>query len=117
MLVTPATMLYGLGGASWIDVESNTNCTGTAGSFCGVARNQTNSTTRTGWTAGAGLETMLAGNWLARVEYRFADYGKIDNTFFAGTASAFSLREDLVTHTAKVGLAYKFGGGPLYAKY
>jgi outer membrane immunogenic protein len=117
MLVTPATMLYGLGGASWIDVESNTNCTGTAGSFCGVARNQTNSTTRTGWTAGAGLETMLAGNWLARVEYRFADYGKIDNTFFAGTASAISLREELQTHTAKVGLAYKFGGGPLYAKY
>jgi len=45
MLVTPATLLYGLGGASWIDVESNTNCTGTAGSFCGVARNQTNDTT------------------------------------------------------------------------
>jgi outer membrane immunogenic protein len=118
VLVTPATLLYAAGGVSWIDVESNTNCAGTAGSFCGVARNQTNETTRTGWTVGAGLETMLAGNWLARVEYRFADYGKIDNTFFAGTASAYTLSEDLVTHTAKVGLAYKFGGGgPLYAKY
>jgi outer membrane immunogenic protein len=117
MLVTPGTLLYGLGGASWIDVESNTNCPATAGSFCGAARNQTNEATRTGWTVGAGLETMLMGNWLARVEYRFADYGKIDNTFFAGTADAFTVSEDLRTHTAKVGLAYKFGGGPVYAKY
>lgn len=116
VLVTPATLLYAAGGASWIDVESNTTCSA-AGGFCGIPRNQTNETTRTGWTVGAGLETMLMGNWLARVEYRFADYGKIDNTFFAGTANAFTVSEDLVTHTAKVGLAYKFGGGPLYAKY
>jgi outer membrane immunogenic protein len=118
VLVTPATLLYAAGGASWIDVESNTNCPATAGSFCLAARNQTNETTRTGWTVGAGIEHMLAGNWLARVDYRFADYGKIDNTFFAGTADAFTVSEDLRTHTAKVGLAYKFGGGgPLYAKY
>ncbi|HEY0568571.1 MAG TPA: outer membrane protein [Xanthobacteraceae bacterium] len=116
VLVTPATLLYAVGGASWINVESNTTCS-IAGGYCLAARNQTNDTTRAGWTVGAGLETMLMGNWLARVEYRYADYGKIDNTFFAGTADTITVSEDLRTHTAKVGLAYKFGGGPLYAKY
>lgn len=115
-LVTPATLLYATGGAAWIDVESNTTCS-VAGGYCLAARNQTNETTRTGWTVGGGLETMLMGNWLARAEYRYADFGKIDNTFFAGTADAYTLSEDLRTHTALVGLAYKFGGGPVYAKY
>lgn len=116
VLVTPATLLYAVGGASWIDVESNTTCS-TAGGFCLATRSQTNDTTRTGYTVGAGIETMLMGNWMARAEYRFADYGNIDNRFFAGTLDQFTVSEDLRTHTAKVGLAYKFGGGPLYAKY
>lgn len=115
-LVTPATLLYATGGASWIDVEANTTCS-LAGGYCLAGRNQTNETTRTGWTLGGGIETMLMGNWLARAEYRYADYGKIDNTFFAGTADRFTVSEDLRTHTALVGLAYKFGGGPVYAKY
>jgi outer membrane immunogenic protein len=116
VLVTPATLLYAVGGASWIDVEANTTCS-LAGGFCLAARSQTNETTRGGYTLGGGVETMLMGNWMARAEYRFADYGKIDNTFFAGTLDRFTVSEDLRTHTAKVGLAYKFGGGPVYAKY
>jgi len=88
MLVTPATLLYGLGGASWIDVESTTNCAGTAGSFCGIARSQTNGTTRTGWTAGAGLETMLAGMLFGAWDYLDKDDAP---SYFEVIADALSL--------------------------
>jgi outer membrane immunogenic protein len=33
------------------------------------------STTRTGWTAGAGMEWMFARNWSAKVEYLYYDLG------------------------------------------
>ena len=35
----------------------------------------TNTTTRTGYTVGAGGESRLWSNWFVRGEYRFADYG------------------------------------------
>lgn len=36
------------------------------------------SATRTGWSIGAGVETRLGGDWLARAEYRYTDYGTHD---------------------------------------
>ena len=35
-----------------------------------------------GWMVGAGVEHMLAANWLVRLEYRYADFGQINPTFF-----------------------------------
>ena len=54
--------------------------------FTGIAKSQTISTTRTGWTVGGGVEAVVTGNWLARAEVRYADYGNFKQTFFAGTA-------------------------------
>ncbi len=31
--------------------------------------------TRLGYTIGGGIETQLVGNWFARGEYRYADFG------------------------------------------
>jgi outer membrane immunogenic protein len=101
-LVTPAVLLYVNGGATWLDVEANANVAGLV--------SQTNSSTRSGWTVGAGLETMIWNNWLARVEYRYADYGVWRTNFFgAGTGVAQTTVDvDVRTHTALFGLAYKF---------
>jgi len=50
---------------------------------------------RTGWTAGAGVEVMLADHLSANVEYRYTDYG-------AGSGS------DLKDNSIRVGLNYHF---------
>jgi hypothetical protein len=42
---------------------------------CADVRNETYVWAKPGWTVGGGIEAMLWGNWLGRVEYRFADYG------------------------------------------
>jgi outer membrane immunogenic protein len=75
----------------------------------------TNSATRLGWTVGGGIETALWGHWLARAEYRYADFGAPSFTVSrASTVAAFNPTADTFnlavrTHTATFGLAYKLG--------
>ena len=52
----------------------------------------------TGWTAGLGAEYAITNNWIAGVEYKYADYGKI-----GGKGGA-----DLSTNVLQVRLSYKF---------
>jgi len=72
------------------------------------------SSTKAGWTLGGGVERMIGGNWLARVDYRYAEFGAVTQTFFAeggtgiGFDDRFTARVKARTHTATVGLAYRF---------
>jgi outer membrane immunogenic protein len=82
---------------------SNTN-----NSFCGIVIGNSISTTRGGWTIGGGVETMFWGHWLARIEYRYADFGDIGFTFPRAPAIGFTANVSLKTNTLLGGLAYKF---------
>jgi outer membrane immunogenic protein len=113
-LVAPTWLVYVAGGLAWQQAHINATCFGSAAnaSWCAAVRDETFSTTRLGWTIGIGAEAVIWGNWLVRAEYRFADYGNVDHTFFAGSGGdEVYMRESLRTHTASVGLAYKFGAG------
>ncbi|UPJ56227.1 outer membrane beta-barrel protein [Bradyrhizobium sp. 192] len=112
-LVGPATLVYGSGGVAWQRLEVNANCTLVPGNrFCfGSAYNETYASTRVGWTLGGGVEHLIGGNWLARVDYRYADFGTWTQTFFApgiGFDDRFTAHVKARTHTATVGIAYKF---------
>ncbi|MGX8013284.1 outer membrane protein [Mesorhizobium sp. ORM8.1] len=66
-----------------------------------------NSDTMVGWTAGAGLEYAVTNNLIARVEYRYSDYGRKSQPApfnFPGQQA----RLDLTTNDVRVGLSYKF---------
>jgi outer membrane immunogenic protein len=64
---------------------------------------------------------MLWGNWIARGEYRYADFGTISNTdtrSAGGPPFIVSYDVRVRTHTATLGVAYKFDwGNPVVAKY
>jgi len=121
-LVNPAVMLYATGGAAWLHLEATSTCNAFINGICSPQAGSgpliiTDSTNKLGWTVGGGLEAMLSPNWIARGEYRFADYGTISNTDRRGLVggvidqiSSYDLR--VRTHTATFGLAYKFGGNP-----
>jgi outer membrane immunogenic protein len=114
-LANRAWLIYAAGGVAWQQVDLAASCTGViAGSLCGagLSASETFSTTKAGWTVGGGLEAAFWGNWLGRVEYRYADYGTINHTFFinnANVTSSLSMSQSLRTHTVLVGLTYKFG--------
>ncbi len=58
----------------------------------------------TGWTAGAGFETVLRDNITARMEYGFSDYSK--ESFALGGATSTDI--DLTDHGLTLGLGIKF---------
>jgi len=112
-LLTPATLAYVIGGAAWQHYEVISTCGSCLITFGPAV--VANSTTRTGWTVGGGLETALWAHWLARAEYRYADFGSApftiarSGTVFSGASfSAANFDVTMRTHTVTFGLAYKF---------
>jgi outer membrane immunogenic protein len=118
-LVRPDTLLYATAGVALQQVETVATCNnpGNGTTYCtqppGVPHYDSQTRWMPGWTIGAGLEHMLAANWLLRVEYRYADFGQVDPTFFAYNLGAGG--DDRVyshvwvkTHTVSLGAAYKF---------
>lgn len=61
----------------------------------------------TGWTGGGGIETLLWDNWLARLEYRYADYGTW-RTAFGPPAELIVNDFAVTTHSALLGYGRKF---------
>lgn len=117
MLVTPTILFYGTGGAAFQQVQVSATCdaffngfTGAFDSWCTTApHNQSFSSIRTGWTAGLGIEGVLSGNWIGKVEARYADFGHVKNTFFANGADDVVTDVHVQTFTALAGISYKFG--------
>jgi outer membrane immunogenic protein len=119
-LVNPEVLFYVTGGPAWMHIESTSNCsTAVSGSCNGGAFGPydiTDATNRLGGTVGAGVEALLWSNWMVRFEYRYANFGTIDNSDLRTCAPACAPFSETVgydvkmqTHTATFGLAYKFG--------
>jgi outer membrane immunogenic protein len=119
MLITPTILFYGTGGAAFQQVRVSAVCDGDLDSFCttGNARNQSFSSVRAGWTLGLGIEAVLTGNWIGKAEVRYADFGRYNNTFFAGTGDDVVTSVRVQTLTALAGVSYKFGPTAVVAKY
>jgi len=117
MLVTPTVLFYGTGGAAFQQVTASATCDGSFSSFCLVPHSQSFSSVRTGWTAGVGIEGVLTGNWIGKVEARYADFGNFKPTFFAGTGDDVTTSIHVQTITALAGVSYKFGPTAVVAKY
>ena len=71
--------------------------------------------TVSGWVAGLGFEWMFMGNWSAKFEYLYADFGRTpyfatvdpippSSIFFANRQGGISMND----HIVRVGLNYKF---------
>jgi len=67
--VTGPLMLYGKGGAAWMNADYKMEVNS------GLDGVTLTNTTRTGWIAGAGLEYMLGSHWSAKLEYDHLDFG------------------------------------------
>jgi high affinity Mn2+ porin len=61
---------------------------------------------RFGWAAGAGVETLIAPHWTARLEYLFTDYGTAGATF---PTIGQQINSNLTMHELRAGLTYHFG--------
>lgn len=125
-LADPSLLLYGTAGLAVGEVKFSSQGTLTAQLFGPGALGTTpagplvtlvgpilsDSQTRVGWTAGAGIEKKFTQNWSAKLEYIYIDLGT--KTYNSGVnAVDVSFRDQIV----RAGINYQFTSGPVVAKY
>jgi outer membrane immunogenic protein len=69
------------------------------------------STTRAGWTIGAGIEYGMTPNWTVKGEYLYADFGKVSTSNGVLTppwGSVIGNSARLTTNIARIGVNYKW---------
>ncbi len=115
-LLDPTLLLYGTGGLAIGEFKVSSQTTTTVQRFLGTTSTTPSglpvttsasfdeSTTRVGWTIGAGIEKKFTPIWSAKLEYLYLDFGT--HTFFSGTGSDLGVK--LHDHVLRVGLNYAF---------
>ena len=63
-------LIYATGGYAYARLETNASASA-GGLSASVQRDES----RSGWTAGGGIEVAFAQNWSAKVEYLYMDFG------------------------------------------
>jgi outer membrane immunogenic protein len=78
------------------------------------------SSTKVGWTIGAGFERMLNDNWSVKAEYLYVDLGtqSFASSYTDLQPAVFTVqhRDSLTTNILRLGVNYRLGG-PVVAKY
>jgi outer membrane immunogenic protein len=95
-LATGPVLSYVTGGAAYGGIE-----TGVTTPLGGI----TNTTTKTGWTWGTGVEAALGGNWTAKAEYLYLDFGSTGAASAATGVLGVKNQEQIF----RGGLNYRFG--------
>jgi outer membrane immunogenic protein len=109
-------MIYATGGFAFGEVRTSLAMTDTFG-FDAAG---TFTSTRTGYTVGAGGEYAFSPNWSLKLEYQYLDLGRrtvLVPEFDPGpTTFTVGDTQRLDYHTVRLGLNYKWGG-PIVARY
>jgi outer membrane immunogenic protein len=95
-LASGPVLSYVTAGAAYGEIE--TGLTSPTGSV-------STSTTKTGWTWGSGVEAALGGNWTAKAEYLYVDFGSTG----AASSTVGSLTAKNQEQIFRGGLNYRFG--------
>jgi outer membrane immunogenic protein len=111
-----STLFYATGGLAYGSVKTKI-----ATNVLGVPATQSLSNTKTGWTAGAGIETpftllgLLGPNWTTKTEYLYVDLGTTTDNFTLAVFPATATRS-VTEHIFRTGINYHFNS-PVVAKY
>ena len=102
VLASPQMLLYVTGGLATARVEATVDATASGLGLISESK------TRWGWTAGAGAEFALGGNWTAKADYLYVRLNNKD--YLNPPPLGFALRGNvpLDEHIFRVGVNYKF---------
>ena len=104
-----STLFYGTAGYAYGSVKTN---------IVTANSNETFTKTKSGWTAGAGIEApftllgLLGPNWTAKTEYLYVDLGSTTDVFAGAGVNTTKVTE----HVFRTGINYHFNS-PVIAKY
>ena len=109
VLVNPTLLAYATGGLAYGSIKSDLTLAipATADVF-------SSSTTKVGWTVGAGVEKRVGDNWSAKLEYLYMDLGTASNSFattipaLGGGFIGLNTKSKITDNILRVGLNYNF---------
>ncbi len=109
ILIDPSLLGYVTAGLAWQQAQTRVSCS-TSASWCSVEdAYQSQTHALSGWTAGAGLEAMLADGLFLRGEYRYTDVEDIALTLFPEAPDdTVSASIETASHRATAGLGIRF---------
>jgi outer membrane immunogenic protein len=120
MLVAPTWLAYVTGGLAIGHIETEGVLSGFTAASAPTAAAFSYDKTKLGWTVGGGVEGRISGNWTAKLEYIYADYGSVSGTGLL-TTNVIPLRAEfsskVTDHVLRVGLNYRWGPTPVVARY
>ena len=111
-LATDRLLNYVKGGFAFARIQNTASDLDGNGVIDPTDFSQINST-RTGWVLGTGFEYALQPNLTVKSEYLYMDFGSVRST---NTDGDFFDHQNRI-QTWKIGLNYKWGMGPLVARY
>jgi len=104
LLASPTWLFSVTGGLAYGEIQNNE--TFTVGPVT-VLNNFNN--TRAGWTVGGGVEGVVSGNWTAKLEYLYMDFGTITHTYPGlSIFNPLTLSSHVTDNVVRVGLNYHF---------
>jgi outer membrane immunogenic protein len=113
-LVTPSALIYVTGGGAVTDLKGTFAFTDNNSA---AAESASFSSTKLGWTVGAGVEWTLWSGWSAKAEYLFVSFpsASVTSNNLTTTGGTFPINTfthsaDLDASIARFGLNYKLGG-------
>jgi outer membrane immunogenic protein len=106
-VAAPRVLVYGKGGAAWVGEDHSVQSPG------GSAILFTATPSRSGWTAGVGVEWGFAANWSVFAEYNYADFGTSSLQFAPLTfGPPLPINVQQKVNLLVFGLNVRFGPGP-----
>jgi len=102
-LAAPNWLIYGQGGAAWSKVSASIN------NGFGTQIGSISDNSRTGWTAGGGVEWQFIPHWSAFIEYNYLGFGTRSGSFLAcglANCGVFSAKANI--QNALIGVNYRF---------
>ena len=113
-------LIYGTAGVAFGDFKSALNFAGLDATGVFYAADS-RSSLRVGWTVGAGVQYAVNNNWSVDCEYRYSDFGHLQNSpEFPFPELSYDASRHLNQNQVQVGFSYKFDGfapAPVVAKY
>jgi len=112
-----STLFYGTAGVAYGSIKNNVSEVQANLPFA-----QSFNHTKTGWTAGGGIETpfelfgLFGRNWTAKTEYLYVDLGTITDLYTSPGPFNNTLTSRVTEHVFRTGLNYHFNS-PVVAKY
>jgi outer membrane immunogenic protein len=96
-------LFYGTGGLMYGEVSSSSIFSAAPATGTG-----SNSTTRAGWTLGAGIEVGIGQSWTAKLEYLYFDLGRDSVTAIAPAGQTLTVSQRMAGQILRAGLNYRF---------